>query len=160
MRVRRPEFTFFAWASPLAAADGSSFCQSRLQARFVRDFHKREIEWRGRFCLILVEPAARKSLSGAGSVRNWFPVCTKSGHWLVDGLHSIEKTDSCRREFSIDGKNRRSRTGSFFDSFLKFFRLARRPGLERSHSPDRKVGREGEQGSIAKRWSRRTKKKR
>jgi len=33
------------------------------------------------------------------------------------------------------------------------------PGLERSHFPDRKVREEGEQGSIAKRWSRRTGKK-
>jgi len=39
------------------------------------------------------------------------------------------------------------------------FRLVRRPGLKRSHFPDRKVRKEGEQGSIAKRWSRRTKKK-
>jgi len=39
------------------------------------------------------------------------------------------------------------------------FRLVRRPGLKRSHCSDRKVGTEGEQGSIAKRWSRRTKKK-
>jgi len=34
---------------------------------------------------------------------------------------------------------------------------ARRPGLERNHLPDRKIGKEGEQGSIAKRWLRRTK---
>jgi len=39
-------------------------------------------------------------------------------------------------------------------------RLVRRPGLERNHFPDRKVRKEGEQGSIAKRWLRRTKKTR
>ena len=46
--------------------------------------------------------------------------CTKSGHRLVDGLHSIEKTDSCSTEFFIDSKTRRSTTRSFFDSFLSF----------------------------------------
>jgi len=30
--------------------------------------------------------------------------------------------------------------------------LVRRPGLERSHFPDREVGKEGEQGPIAKHW--------
>jgi len=37
--------------------------------------------------------------------------------------------------------------------------LVRRPGLKQSHFPDRKIGKEGEQGSIAKRWLRRTGKK-
>jgi len=37
--------------------------------------------------------------------------------------------------------------------------LVRRPGLKRSHFPDRKIGKEGEQGSMAKRWLRRTEKK-
>jgi len=35
-------------------------------------------------------------------------------------------------------------------------RLAWRPGLKRSHLSHRKMKKEGEQGSIAKRWSRRT----
>jgi len=39
------------------------------------------------------------------------------------------------------------------------FQLVRRPGLKQSHFPDRKIGKEGEQGSIAKRWLRRTGKK-
>ena len=39
---------------------------------------------------------------------------------------------------------------------FKFFRLASRPGLKRSHLSHRKMKKEGEQGSIAKRWSRRT----
>jgi hypothetical protein len=46
--------------------------------------------------------------------------CTKSGHRLVDVLHSIEKTCTYNRVFLIDGKNRRSTTRSFFDSFLSF----------------------------------------
>jgi len=77
----------------------------------------------------------------------------------VDGLHSIENARSYKARIFVDEKNRRRTTGLFFDSFFKFFRLVRRPGLERSHFPDRKIGKEGERGSIAKRWSRRTKKK-
>jgi hypothetical protein len=46
--------------------------------------------------------------------------CTIFGHGLVDGLHSIEKSHSYTCVFLIDGKNRRSRTGLFFDSFLSF----------------------------------------
>ena len=38
----------------------------------------------------------------------------------MDGLHSVENRDSYKRVFSIDEKNRRSRTGSFFDIFLGF----------------------------------------
>ena len=49
-----------------------------------------------------------------------FLLCTKSWHRLVDELHSIEKASSCRRVFSIDEISGRSRTGSFFDSFLSF----------------------------------------
>jgi len=86
-------------------------------------------------------------------------VCTISGHPPVNGVHLIENTCTYKRVFFIDGINRRSTTGSFFDSFFKFFRLVRRPGLKRSHLLDRKIGKEGERGSIAKRWARRTEKK-
>ena len=47
-------------------------------------------------------------------------ICTKTGHWVVDGLHSIENTDSCGSVFLIDEKNRKRTTGLFFDSFLSF----------------------------------------
>jgi hypothetical protein len=46
--------------------------------------------------------------------------CTIFGHPLVDGVHSIEKSDSYRSVFSIDEKNKKSRTRLFFDSFLSF----------------------------------------
>jgi len=61
--------------------------------------------------------------------------------------------------------NPRRRVGSIIGDPFSIHRLAsgvrlvRRPGLKRSHFPDRKIRKEGEQGSIAKRWSRRTKKK-
>ena len=54
----------------------------------------------------------RKNLSAHG--------CTISGHGAVNGVHSIEKTCTYKRVFFIDGKNRRSTTRSFFDSFLGF----------------------------------------
>jgi hypothetical protein len=47
-------------------------------------------------------------------------LCTKSGHGLVDGLHSVENKCTYKRVIFVDGKNRRSTTGSFFDSFLSF----------------------------------------
>src|ERR1017187_5034058 len=49
-----------------------------------------------------------------------FLTCTKFGHALVDGLHSIENTPTYRAWFFVDGKNRRSTTRLFFDSFLSF----------------------------------------
>jgi len=46
--------------------------------------------------------------------------CTKSGHSPVDRLHSIENTNTYRRRFFVDSRFRRSKTGSFFDTFLSF----------------------------------------
>ena len=51
---------------------------------------------------------------------NDFAVCTISGQGAVHGVHSIENTCSYKCVFSIDEKNRRSTTRSFFDSFLSF----------------------------------------
>jgi len=62
----------------------------------------------------------RKAASDKAFRKNAWQYCTKSGHRLVDDLHSIEKTSTYNRVFFIDWKNRRSRTGSFFDSFLSF----------------------------------------
>jgi hypothetical protein len=73
----------------------------------------------------------------------------------VDVLHSIENADSYKRSFSIDEKNRKRKTESFFDSFLSFSGWCGVRGSSIvTFSP--KGGKEGEQGSIAKRWSRRT----
>jgi hypothetical protein len=47
-------------------------------------------------------------------------LCTIFGQGVVDGLHSIENTTSCKSRFSIDEKNRKRKTRSFFDSFLSF----------------------------------------
>jgi len=52
---------------------------------------------------------------------------------------------------------RRERGGD--DLFSQLCRATWEPGLKQSHFPDRKIGKEGEQGSIAKRWLRRTGKK-
>src|SRR5580698_399865 len=99
----------------------------------------------------------RKRLPGAGLGEIWWSGCTIFCHRVVDGLHSIENRDSYKRVFSIDEKNRRSRTGSFFDIFLGFSGWC---GVRGSSEVTvrSKGGMEGKQGSIAKRWLRRTEK--
>ena len=57
---------------------------------------------------------------GAGFEKAGSIHCTIFGHPLVDGVHSIEKSDSYRSVFSIDEKNKKSRTRLFFDIFLSF----------------------------------------
>ena len=57
---------------------------------------------------------------GAGFEKAGSIHCTIFGHPLVDGVHSIEKSDSYRSVFSIDEKNKKSKTRLFFDSFLSF----------------------------------------
>jgi hypothetical protein len=54
---------------------------------------------------IYIDPCQCKCwepLSGAGPARNDFPVCTKSGHAPVDGLHSIENTGGYNPLFFVD----------------------------------------------------------
>ena len=82
--------------------------------------------------------------------------CTKSEQGAVDGLHSLENTCRYKPSNFIDSKNRRSTKTLVLRQLLKFTRLVRRPGLKRSHSSNREGRREGEQGSIAKCWLRRT----
>ena len=89
-------------------------------AREVRDFHKSEVEWRPAACIDLNEYIMRKLGSDAAFARDLLRGCTKSGHRLVDGLHPIENTCTYKRVIFVDEKNRRSTTGSFFDSFLSF----------------------------------------
>ena len=86
----------------------------------MRDFHKLETA----SCRVLHIDSYQyfrgNSAFDAGFARNGFRVCTKSGQGVVDGLHSIENTCTYKRVFFVDGNNRRSTTGSFFDSFLSF----------------------------------------
>jgi hypothetical protein len=46
------------------------------------------------FYLDFCQSRVRNSASGVEFARAHFPTCTKSGHALVDKLHSIEKTGS------------------------------------------------------------------
>jgi len=85
--------------------------------------------------------------------------CTNFGHALVDDVHSIENTHTYNLRFFVDSKNRRSTTRSFFDSFLSFSSWCGVRGSSEVTFSDRKVEKEGKQGSIAKRWLRRTGKK-
>ena len=82
--------------------------------------------------------------------------CTKSEQGAVDGLHSPENTSRYKPSNFIDSRNRRSTKTLVLRQLLRFTRLVRRPGLKRSHSSNREARGEGEQGSIAKRWLRRT----
>ena len=90
------------------------------QALGVRDFHKAEAEFRLPFASIPVNTKSETPRLARRLREVLLRVCTKSGHALVDGLHSIENTDSCGRVFLIDEKNRKRRTESFFDSFVSF----------------------------------------
>ena len=98
-------------------------CPSRKSLaprRIVRDFHSSLPASR--------PPFSANSFQAAPNSAIWHGVCEK---WirrtapnpvtrLWTALHSIENTCTYKRVFLIDGKNRRSTTGSFFDSFLSF----------------------------------------
>jgi hypothetical protein len=89
-------------------------------ARELLDFHNNETDSFRRFLSTPVNAQSGNPCLARVPQENALWVCTKSGHRVVDGLHVIEKTDSYEGEFSIDGKNRRSTTRLFFDSFLSF----------------------------------------
>ena len=61
-----------------------------------------------------------KAASSVTWARSWNRACTKFGQGPVNGVHSLENTCTYNLRFSIDWKNRRSTTRSFFDSFLVF----------------------------------------
>jgi hypothetical protein len=82
-------------------------------------------------------------------------------HPLVDRLHSLAAQAHTASQFLLTA-NPITRTNTLvLWLLLKFSRLARRPGLKRSHSADRKVrpareaARAGRQGSKAIHWPRR-----
>jgi len=68
---------------------------------------------------------------------------------LVRQVTGSVKWDQCMRLLIAQG----------VETFIEVGQLVRRPGLKRSHCLSRKVEMEGAQGSIAKRWLRRTEKK-
>ena len=89
-------------------------------ARKVRDFHKRRKRVEMHALNIHSHNHAEQRTQSGFQIKMKDRDCTKTGHRAVNGVHSIEKTCTYKRRFSIDEKNRRSRTGSFFDSFLSF----------------------------------------
>jgi hypothetical protein len=116
----------FGWSSQhskkvkFVAESATSLPRMPCQAREVRDFHKWNRSLSRTVHIDRYQCYGRNRASGAGFAKSLKDHCTKSGHGSVDGLHSIENTDSCRRVFSIDEKNRKRRTGLFFDNFLSF----------------------------------------
>src|ERR1700752_3059704 len=110
------EMALGASASPALFSGHNS--ENPCGAREMLDFHKRSRRLSRAFHIDGGRCQERNFASGAGLVRSCKADYTKSGHRLVDGLHSIENTDSCGSVFLIDEKNRRSTTRSFFDSFL------------------------------------------
>ena len=88
----------------------------------VRDFHSRRNKLsRHLQRFISADEFGGNAASDAGFAMSMCDdAAPNSGHRLVDGLHSIENTCTYKRVFFVDGKNRRSTTGSFFDSFLSF----------------------------------------
>ena len=67
----------------------------------MRDFHKLETALRCALHIDSYQCCGRNSASDAVSARSDFPVCTKSGQRLVDGVHSIENTDVTEHDFSL-----------------------------------------------------------
>jgi hypothetical protein len=59
-------------------------------------------------------------------------ICTKSGHGLVDGVHSIEKSIVRSAHFSLTEKIERVQQDRSLTA-SKFYRLVQRPGLKRNH---------------------------
>jgi len=98
----------------------------------------------------------RKTASSEASAHGLSQNCTKSGHQSVDELHSIDcKADKAARFYltpKIDGV----KTNSFFDTFWSFPGWCSVRGSSEITLSNREVRREGQQGSIAKCWSRRT----
>ena len=67
----------------------------------------------------------------------------------MDGLHSTENTCTYKLRFFVDSKIKKSRTGSFFDSFLSFSGWCGVRGSSLvTFLPQGE--KEGEQGSISK----------
>jgi hypothetical protein len=86
----------------------------------VRDFHSTVLILSFARKIDFPRSMLRKAAPGAASAKNASAVCTISGHGAVNGLHSTENMCTYKRVFFVDGKNRRSTTRSFFDSFLSF----------------------------------------
>src|SRR6266566_3075550 len=67
-------------------------------------------------------------------------VCTGSVAGAVDGLHLIASQGDRILRFSLTPKMGSVERKSFFDTFLRFSRLVRRPGLELGHCKVRAEG--------------------
>jgi hypothetical protein len=63
-------------------------------AREALDFHKTETGMAVFLPSISINARGETPRLARGLRENGFPGCTKSGHRVVDGLHSIENTDS------------------------------------------------------------------
>ena len=128
--------------------------------RTSRDIHNSAITFYRSLATIWCTRNTRKPAFDVARRENVQRRCTKSGQRLVHGLHLIENSRTCRCGFFIDEKTGRSKTGSFFDSFLSFSGWCGVRGSSGVTVLIARFGTEGEQGSIAKRWSRRTEKTR
>ena len=121
-RVRRVESKILE----LPSMDSRGGCRYAIRfqipcgTREVRDFHKPQTVPTARPRIDSFQYSVWKTACGAGFVKRRVPLCTNSGHQLVDGVHSLENTYTCKARFSIDVISRRSTTRSFFDSFLSF----------------------------------------
>ena len=71
-------------------------------AREVHDFHRLELASGRALHIDSHQCCGRKPAFGAASLGNQFEPCTKSGHRLVDGVHSIENTCTYKRVFFVD----------------------------------------------------------
>jgi len=68
------------------------------------DFHSRNRTTSFLYHIDLSQCIPLKAVPDAVSSKNASRVCTKSGHALVDGLHSIENTVLTNPYFSLTGK--------------------------------------------------------
>ena len=96
-----------AFMKPLSDAGIAGFSQS---------MHEDRRSWMRYFQLTSQRKPRRKRVLGETGCGG----CTVLRQGAVNGVQSIENAGSYRGVFFVDGKNRRSTTRSFFDSFLSF----------------------------------------
>jgi hypothetical protein len=68
----------------------------------VRDFHKFETELCAGRASISIDAKGEMPHLARGLLEVRWDICTKSGHRVVDGLHSIENADSYKARFFVD----------------------------------------------------------
>jgi hypothetical protein len=132
-----------------------AFLQIACPARLLRDLHKR----RGVYGAVLHEDVFGDDIGklqyASVSRKITISSCTNSGHRPVDGLHSIEN-ESDRSAYFLLTANLKGVQQDRSSTVSKVYPVGAASGAQAESPCHCEMTREGKQGSIAKRWSRRT----